>query len=65
MNERTIQEWKQWVEDLERRKLNEGAIPLSNIRPRGDTIRLLNNVGDGVHPLHSTHYERKIDRGSD
>lgn len=65
MNERTILEWKQWFEDLERRKLKEGAISLSTIRPRGEKINLLSDIADGVHPLHSSHYERKIDGGSD
>lgn len=63
MNERTILEWKQWFNDLERRKLDEGAIPLSSIRPRGEKIGLMSNTGDGVHPPHSTQYERKIDNG--
>ena len=65
MNERTILEWKQWFEDLERRKLSEGAIPLSSIRPHGEKIRPLTSVGDGAHPPHSSQYERKIDNGSD
>jgi hypothetical protein len=65
MNERTILEWKQWFEDHERRKLGEGAIPLSSIRPRGEKIRPLSGVGDGAHPPHSSQYERKISSDSD
>jgi hypothetical protein len=65
MNERTILEWKQWFEDLERRKLNEGAIPLSSIRPYGEKIKLVSSTCDGAHPPHSSQYERKIDNGSD
>ena len=61
MNERSIVEWKQWFEDLERRKLSEGSIPLSSIRPKGPKIHLLTNVQDGVHPLHSQLYERNLD----
>lgn len=61
MNERTIVDWKQWFEDVERRKLTEGSIPLSSIRPKGAPIRLLDGRCDGVHPLPSTHYERNVD----
>lgn len=65
MNQRTVLEWKQWFEDIERRKLSEGAIPLSSIRQRGEKIGQLANIGDGIHPLYSPQYERKINNDSD
>lgn len=60
MNERTIQDRKYWVEQLERRKLTEGSIHLTTIRPTDPPIKLLDRVHDGVHPYHSQSYFREI-----
>ena len=60
MNERTIQDWKHWIEQLERRKLTEGAVSLAAVRPIGPPIKILDGVGDGIHPYHSQHYFREI-----
>lgn len=56
----TIDEWKLWYENLEREKLSIGAVSLSMIRPSQPPINILTNVSDGVHPLHSTTYDRKM-----
>jgi hypothetical protein len=60
MSERTIHDWKHWIEQLERRKLTEGAVSLITIRPTAPPIRLLNAKGDGVHPMHSETYFRDL-----
>lgn len=56
----TIDEWKLWYENLERQKLSKGPISLTMIRPSHTPINTLTNMLDGVHPLHSATYDRRI-----
>lgn len=60
MTEKTIHDWKYTVEQLERRKLTEGAVSMTTVRPTGPPLRLLDTKGDGIHPLHSQTYFRDL-----
>lgn len=60
MNDYTIAEWKAWFENIERRKLTEGSIPLTDIRPRGVQLKKLSDAHDGGHCYFNSVYQRAV-----
>lgn len=55
-----VYDWKYRIEQLERRKLTEGAVSMTIARPTGPPLRLLDTIGDGIHSLHSQTYFRDL-----
>ena len=55
MHDKSIPDWKKWVEQK-----NPRALSIKTIRPQSRPISLLTNVSDGVHPYFNDKYVRYI-----